>query len=361
MSPGSRGWQWRQRLMQGASEKPMGPPIDAKYATAAEELADILYTAWRPGGLANAKEGKSTPAVLGRLLAGYDRYYPAVQDVDGRAIADLADDPATTADDGWGTLKAPVLYFGATGMGVDWLLNGIASAGGAGSPDVTINVLEGYGHLDVVVGDQARARRVRAAAGLDGQAIESVNAAERDRREHMRNTSQWVKGALAAALLVALPAVARAQATGTISGVVTDPTGAVLPGATVEATSAATGQVRTAVTGPEGFYTVPLVSPGRYEVKASLAGFQSATRTNVQVSVSETARANLTLPVGSVTENVTIVGEPPLVETANATLGIVIDEKKIVDLPLNGRNFTQLGTLIPGVVAQPADARRRHR
>ena len=153
---GSRGWEWRARLMQGASETPAGPPIDAKYATAGEELGDILYTAWRPGGLANAKEGKSTPAVLGRLLAGYDRYYPAVQDVEGRAIADFADDPASPVDDGWGTLKAPVLYFGATGMGVDWLLNGIASAGGAGSPDVTINVLEGYGHLDVVAGDQAR-------------------------------------------------------------------------------------------------------------------------------------------------------------------------------------------------------------
>lgn len=153
---GSRGWEWRTRLMQGASEKPKGPAIDAKYATAADELADVLYTAWRPGGLANAKEGKSTPAVLGRLLAGYDRYYPAVQDVDGRAIADYADDPATPVDDGWGTLKAPVLYFGATGMAVDWILNGIASAGGAGSPDVTINVLEGYGHLDVIVGDQAR-------------------------------------------------------------------------------------------------------------------------------------------------------------------------------------------------------------
>ena len=170
----------------------------------------------------------------------------------------------------------------------------------------------------------------------------------------MRDTSGWVKGALAAALLVVLPAVARAQATGTISGVVTDPSGAILPGATIEARSAATGQVRTATTGAEGFYTVPLVSPGRYEVKASLSGFQSATRTNVQVSVSETARANLTLQVGSVTENVTIVAESPLVETANATLGIVIDEKKVVDLPLNGRNFTQLGTLIPGVVAQPA-------
>jgi hypothetical protein len=150
-------WEWREKLMKGASESPRGPALDAaKYANAGDELAEVLYSAWRPGGLANAKEGKSSPAVLGRLMGGYDRYYPAVQDVDGRAIADFADDPATTVDDGWGSLKAPVLYFGATGMGVDWLLNGISSAGGAGSPDVTINVLEGYGHLDVVVGDQAR-------------------------------------------------------------------------------------------------------------------------------------------------------------------------------------------------------------
>jgi hypothetical protein len=149
-------WEWREKLMKGASESPRGPALDAKYASAGGELAEVLYSAWRPGGLANAKEGKSSPAVLGRLMAGYDRYYPAVQDIDGRAIADLADDPATTVDDGWGSLKAPVVYFGATNMGIDWLLNGISSAGGAGSPDVTINVLEGYGHLDVVVGDQAR-------------------------------------------------------------------------------------------------------------------------------------------------------------------------------------------------------------
>ena len=117
---GPRGWEWRQRLMQGASEKPAGPPIDAKYKTAAEELADILYTAWRPGGLANAKDGKSTAAVLGRLLAGYDRYYPAVQDVEGRAIADLADDPASPVDDGVGNAEGacPLLRGDGDGRGL---------------------------------------------------------------------------------------------------------------------------------------------------------------------------------------------------------------------------------------------------
>ena len=72
------------------------------------------------------------------------------------------------------------------------------------------------------------------------------------------------------------------------------------------------------------------------------------------VVVNETARVDLRLQVGAVTEQVTVEAPAPLVETKNATLGVVIDQKKVVDLPLNGRNFTQLGTLIPGVVAPPS-------
>jgi Carboxypeptidase regulatory-like domain/TonB dependent receptor-like, beta-barrel/TonB-dependent Receptor Plug Domain len=157
-----------------------------------------------------------------------------------------------------------------------------------------------------------------------------------------------------AAVLLALPAVARAQATGTLSGVVTDPTGAVLPGATVEAKNQGTGQLRTATTSTAGFYTVPLLPPGDYELKASLAGFTTVTRSRVRVTVAETARVDLALQTGARSESITIVEQAPLVETANGTLGIVIDQKKVVDLPLNGRNFAQLGTLIPGVVAPPA-------
>jgi outer membrane receptor protein involved in Fe transport len=183
---------------------------------------------------------------------------------------------------------------------------------------------------------------IRASAGLFLATLASFATA-----------STWGRAALGAALALALPAAARAQATGTISGAVSDPSGAVLPGATVGVRNEATGQLRTATSATDGFYTVPLLSPGRYEVKASLGGFGTVTRTGVQVSVAETARVNLSLPIGSLTEDVTIVGEPPLVETANATLGIVIDERKVVDLPLSGRNFTQLGTLVPGVVAPP--------
>jgi outer membrane receptor protein involved in Fe transport len=161
---------------------------------------------------------------------------------------------------------------------------------------------------------------------------------------------RWELMLLLAALL---PSFALAQATGAISGVVSDPSGAPLPGATVSVVNNATGQTRVASTSADGFFTVPLLQPGSYRVTASLQGFSTLIHDGIRVTVSETARVNLQLPMGGRAEDLTVVGEAPLVETSNATMGIVIDEQKVVDLPLNGRNFTQLGTLIPGVVAPP--------
>lgn len=167
--------------------------------------------------------------------------------------------------------------------------------------------------------------------------------------------NRWFRAASTLLMLaLMLPASALAQATGQINGGVTDSSGAVLPGVTVEAINLATGAVRTAITGPDGLYALPLLRPGEYTVKASLSGFRSAQRERVRVTVTETARVAFELAVGQLTETISVTAEPSLVETSNATHGIVIDEQKVVDLPLNGRNFTQLGTLIPGVVAPPA-------
>ena len=149
------------------------------------------------------------------------------------------------------------------------------------------------------------------------------------------------------------PAWIHAQAAGQINGIVTDSSGSVLPGVTVEATNTATGAMRSAISGADGLYSIPLLAPGSYTVKASLQGFRTAQRDGVRVTVTETARAAFELEVGQLTETITVNAEVTLVETSNATHGIVIDEQKVVDLPLNGRNFTQLGTLIPGVVAPP--------
>jgi outer membrane receptor protein involved in Fe transport len=151
-----------------------------------------------------------------------------------------------------------------------------------------------------------------------------------------------------------LPGLAFGQAVGAMSGIVTDSTGAVIPGVTIEVTNAATGQVRTAVTDSDGYYTVLQLPPGPYSIRGTLPGFKTAVREGITVTVETTARVDLQMSVGAVEEAVTVTADAPLVETRTATLGTVIDEKKIAELPLNGRNFTQLGTLMPGVVAPPA-------
>src|SRR5829696_3333398 len=155
------------------------------------------------------------------------------------------------------------------------------------------------------------------------------------------------------ATITVIPAAGFAQATGSITGLVTDQSGAVMPGVTVEATNAGTGVMRNSVSGADGFYSLPLLQPGRYNLKATLPGFKPVLREGVDVSVGDTSRADIKLVVGGVEESVTVAAETPLVETSHATLGITIDHQKVVELPLNGRNFTQLGTLIPGVVAPP--------
>jgi outer membrane receptor protein involved in Fe transport len=163
-----------------------------------------------------------------------------------------------------------------------------------------------------------------------------------------------VFGLVIGSIVLAWPTAALAQATGAMTGVVSDTSGGVLPGVTVEATNQGTAQTRTVVTGSDGFYTIPLLSPGSYQVKAQLAGFRAAIRDDVVVVVNEAVRADFQLQVGRIEEGVTVQGQTPLVETTNATLGVVINRQQVVDLPLNGRNFAQLGTLIPGVIAPPS-------
>jgi outer membrane receptor protein involved in Fe transport len=168
-----------------------------------------------------------------------------------------------------------------------------------------------------------------------------------------RTARIFVRALLGLILATAGVTPAAAQATGSITGVVTDQSDAIMPGVTIEATNTATGLVRNTVTGSDGFYSLPLLQPGRYNVKATLGGFKPVIRERVEVTVGDTTRADIRLVVGGLEENVTVSIDTPLVETSHATLGITIDQQKVTELPLNGRNFTQLGTLIPGVVAPP--------
>ena len=141
------------------------------------------------------------------------------------------------------------------------------------------------------------------------------------------------------------------QSTGTISGTVSDQQGAVIPGAQVEVTNTATNAVFSTATNESGGYVAPALSVGEYEISAESAGFKRAVRSGVTLQVNQIARINLTLEIGQVTEVVEVTGEAPLVDTGDATLGEVIERKRVSDLPLNGRSALALTLLTAGVVS----------
>lgn len=141
--------------------------------------------------------------------------------------------------------------------------------------------------------------------------------------------------------------------TATLEGVVKDTTGAILPGATIRVKSIETGISRTLLTDDAGRYRIPGLAPGNYEIQAELTGFQTALIKSINLVVGQHATVDVVLKVGELTEVVEVVGAVPLVETATSSLYGLVDEKKIVDLPLNGRSFDQLAVLQPGAMYVP--------
>jgi hypothetical protein len=155
--------------------------------------------------------------------------------------------------------------------------------------------------------------------------------------------------ALAAAMILGLPSIARAQGTGSISGTIKDTTSAVLPGATVIVKQIDTGATRELVTDEHGRYAAPNLPPGPYDVIASLTGFGSVTRSGVRLTVGRDAIVDVTLSVGTLQDQITVVGEAPTVDTRSASTGALISQEQISGLPLNGRSFIELANLTPGV------------
>ena len=139
-------------------------------------------------------------------------------------------------------------------------------------------------------------------------------------------------------------------ANGTILGIVSDQTAARMPGVTVALTNLETGISRTVATDEAGRYRAIDLAPGNYEVRAELTGFKTAVRRGIQLTVAGSVVVDLSLSIGEVTEQVVVTGEAPLVETTSAALSGLVDDKKIRDLPLNGRSFEQLAFLQPGVI-----------
>ncbi|MBI3895995.1 MAG: TonB-dependent receptor [Acidobacteria bacterium] len=138
--------------------------------------------------------------------------------------------------------------------------------------------------------------------------------------------------------------------TGTISGTVSDSTGAVIPGATVTLRNTETGISRTITTNAQGRYTAQQLGLGMFEVTAEAAGFQSVVRSGIEMTVGRQAVVDFTLQVGAVAERITVTGEAPLLETTNAAVADLVSETQMRELPLNGRSFTDLTAIQPGAV-----------
>lgn len=151
-------------------------------------------------------------------------------------------------------------------------------------------------------------------------------------------------------VVVAAPVLAQTS-TGNINGFVRDASGAALPGASVTARMTEQQLVRTAETNAEGFYQLLALPSGTYELSVEVKGFQKQTQTGLQLTVNQNLRVDSTLQVGAVETQVTVDAAAPLVDTTSATMSGLIDDRRVVDLPLNGRNVIGLARILPGVLS----------
>src|SRR3954463_6978987 len=155
----------------------------------------------------------------------------------------------------------------------------------------------------------------------------------------MRHRFAWILGL---SLLFASAVPSSAQTFGQITGVVTDTSGGILPGASVTVTNTQTNAARTVQTNSTGSYVFPTLLPGIYNIKVELQGFQTKLINTVELQVQQTARLDFSLDLGNVEVAVEVTGSAPMINASDATVGTVIQNKEILELPLNGRNFISL-------------------
>ncbi|HET9270610.1 MAG TPA: carboxypeptidase-like regulatory domain-containing protein [Vicinamibacterales bacterium] len=140
---------------------------------------------------------------------------------------------------------------------------------------------------------------------------------------------------------------------GQITGLVKDQAGAAVPGATITVTETRTNLQRVLVSTDDGVYTAAGLAPGEYRLEIQLSGFRPVRREGVRVSTGEKARIDFDLAVGGVQEQVSVVGDAPIVRAETASLGTVVENEQVVQLPLNGRVFIMLAAIAPGVALPP--------
>ena len=163
-------------------------------------------------------------------------------------------------------------------------------------------------------------------------------------------------------LLFSVPA--RAQVAGAnLSGIVMDESGAAVPDATISIKSVAMGTVREVKSNSDGFYSAPDLLAGDYDIEASAKGFSTVALKDVTLTVGSEKALDFTVKVGQINLRVEVTGTPTTVETSSSTLSAAVEQKTIVDLPLNGRDWTLLATLQPGVIAgeSSGDDRRQRK
>ena len=159
----------------------------------------------------------------------------------------------------------------------------------------------------------------------------------------------------ATVLVVALSAALAAQTiTGTIQGVVTDGSGAVLPGVSIKITNLGTNQKRELLTNETGSYTAPLLSVGKYEISAELPGFKTEVKTGLELQVEQRLNLPFKMEVGQMSERLLVTESAPLVQADTSTVGNVVDSQRMVELPLNGRRFSQVALLVPAATTLAA-------
>jgi hypothetical protein len=157
----------------------------------------------------------------------------------------------------------------------------------------------------------------------------------------------WCRLLLLFLCMLAVPVLFAQSGNGSLGGHVTDETGGALPGVTVTAVNGATGFSRSTVTSTDGGYRFAALPPGKYTVSSDLSGFASVTTKNVDVTVASDRTLNVSMKAASVKEQITVTAQAPLVETSPA-VGTVVSQQELQNLPLNGRQFANLGSLAPG-------------
>jgi hypothetical protein len=167
----------------------------------------------------------------------------------------------------------------------------------------------------------------------------------------LRNKALW---AFAVFLLLSLSSFVHGQTgNATISGQVADPSGALMPGVTISVKNVATNVVRGTETNPQGQYTMSNLIPGGYTLTAQAAGFKSLERTGILIQVGDHVRLDLTMELGATAESVTVTGEVPLLRTEDAQMGLVIDNRRIQELPQYSRDVLAFALLTPNVLTGP--------